>query len=66
MVIDLLERFGREEKVFGGCRRLSFDKRSRRLAESWMGRLSKVLDPYWGCYAIVANDGAVVTIAHQH
>ncbi|WP_170152120.1 hypothetical protein [Vogesella indigofera] len=66
IVVDLLERFGSEDRTYSGGRKVRFDKKGRRLAEAFMGPLAKALDKYWNCYAVIAGDGTVVTVAHAH
>lgn len=61
--VDCLARYGRTEYDHRGARVLYFDRSAqRRLAASLGGRAAERVG---GLYAVVASDGAVVTVGHR-
>jgi hypothetical protein len=64
-VVDLLHRFGSSMRC-GGAERLFFDKRAMwRLRQHLGNRSLKSLERWLRVYAVVGDDGLVVTVAHQ-
>jgi hypothetical protein len=66
-IVDLLERFGSEERC-GKADRLFFDKKAiKRLKQHFGGaRGLRLIDRWLGVYAVIGDNGRVVTIAHRH
>ena len=66
-VLDLLERFGSEMRSHGADR-LIFDKAAlKRLKRHFGGtRGLRVVEPWLDVYAVVADDGSLITVAHHH
>jgi len=66
MVIDLLMQFGSASRC-GGAERLMFDKAARKRLRRHLGgdRGLKLIDRWLRVYAIVGDDGRVVTTAHK-
>ena len=64
-VIDLLETCGSERRV-GGASKLFFDKAARKRLMHHVGgqRGLRVVEQWLSVYAIVADDGQIVTTAH--
>ena len=66
VAVDLLMDYGREAHDHRGCRILCFDKRSRRrVARELKAELFRRVERYLGTYAVLAEDGAVVTVGHR-
>ena len=66
LVIALLEEFGSTARC-GGADRLTFDKAARRRLTRSLGggRNLQIVERWLGVYAVVADDGYVVTAAHR-
>ena len=66
--LEMLLDYGREAYDHRhGCRVVLFDKRCRRkLAERIGARAIRSLERHLNAYAVVASDGAVVTVGHRH
>lgn len=65
-IIDALIDFGDERHVGGGCRSYSFAKSSWQGFKRYMGKAISAYDKYRNVYLVVAEDGAVVTVAWRH
>lgn len=66
LAVELLMDYGREAHDHRGCRIVCFDKRSReRVARELRGELFRRVERYLGTYAVLAEDGAVVTVGHR-
>lgn len=65
-VVDLLERFGSTTRC-GGADRLFFDKPGRKRLERYLGgaRSLRLIRPLLDLYAVVSDDGRVVTVGHR-
>jgi hypothetical protein len=65
-VVELLERCGSEMRC-GKADRLFFDKAARKRLRHHLGgdRAMKHIDRWMGVYAIVGDDGSLVTVAHR-
>jgi hypothetical protein len=65
-VVDLLMGFGAAERC-GGAERFFFDKAARkRLRDHFGGKRGlRLVEPFLDTYAVVADDGTVVTVAHR-
>lgn len=65
-VVDLLEAFGSERRC-GGAERLFFDKAARRrLTQALGGRRGlRLIEPWLNVYAVVGDNGRLVTAARQ-
>ena len=65
-IIDLLEQFGTAVRA-RGAERLVFDKPARRRLRRHLGgdRGLRVVERWLGVYAVVSDDGFLVTVAHQ-
>ena len=65
-VLQALLDYGREAHDHRGCRIVQFDKRSRRRAARELGApLYRGLERYFGAYAVVGEDDAVITVGHR-
>jgi hypothetical protein len=66
LVIELLERFGSSMRC-KDAERLFFDNSARRRLTAHLGghRGLSVIDRWLDVYAIVADNGTVVTVAHK-
>jgi hypothetical protein len=64
-VITLLETCGSAHRC-AGAERLIFDKAAIRRLKRHLGgeRNLRVIEPWLKVYAVVADDGAVITVAH--
>jgi len=67
MVIDLLMQFGSASRC-DGAERFMFDKLARKRLRRHLGgdRGLKVIDRWLNVYAVVGDNGQVVTAAHKH
>jgi len=64
-VLEALLDYGREVHAGGGCDLVFFDKRARaRLARANVALAEA--ERVRNSYAIVASDGAVITVGHRH
>jgi len=65
-VVELLERCGSETRC-GKADRLFFDKAARKRLRRHLGgdRAMKLIDRWMGVYAVVGDDGSLVTVAHR-
>lgn len=63
MVVDLLLGFGATRYAGNGVTTHYFDKASRRKIKTYAGRLASLLEEYLDYYAIVSQDGALITVA---
>ena len=65
-VIELLERCGSEMRC-GDADRLFFDKAARKRLKQHLGgdRAFQLVERWMGVYAVIGDNGHVVTVAHQ-
>ena len=65
-MVDLLERFGSENRC-NGADRLFFDKAARKRIERHLGgrRGLRLVERWLNSYAVVSDDGAIVTVGHR-
>ena len=65
-VLDLLDRFGSSMRC-GRAERLFFDKTARRRLKTHLGgaRGLRALEGWLDVYAVVGDNGQVVTVAHR-
>jgi hypothetical protein len=66
LVVDLLMQFGSTSRC-GGAERLMFDKQAVKRLRHHLGgeRGLKVVERWLSVYAIIGDDGLVVTTAHK-
>lgn len=65
-VVDLLDDYGSCVRV-DSASRLFFDKKARaRLKRVFSESTLKTLDRWFNVYAVVSDDGTVVTVGHRH
>ena len=65
IVIDLLVNYGTVDRSGKGAATHYFDKPSRRRLHAYIGQLAAVIEPYLDCYAVVSDNGDVITVAHR-
>lgn len=65
MLIDLLIQFGSAEKAGSGATKMFFDKASRRQVHAYAGPLARLLDEHLDLYAVIGEDGQVITVGHR-
>jgi len=65
-VLDPLDRCGSSVRC-GGAESLFFDKAARRRLQDYLGgrRALRAVDAWLGVYAVLADDGRFVTVAHR-
>jgi hypothetical protein len=63
IVIDLLLDYGTVKRAGKNTTTHYFDKASRRRVLAYAGRLSTLFEEYLDYYAIVGNDGSIITVA---
>jgi hypothetical protein len=65
-VVDLLERCGSTVRC-GGADRLFFDKAAKKRLERHLGgaRSLRLVEPWLGVYAVINDNGSVVTAGHR-
>jgi hypothetical protein len=66
IVVELLDRFGAAERC-GEAERLYFDRRSEKRMREFLGgaRSMRVVEPWLNTYAVISDDGAVITVGHR-
>lgn len=62
--IDLLMQFGHTEPMGHGVARVYFDKSSRRQLRAYAGSLALAIEAHLDIYAVVADEGQLITVAH--
>ena len=65
-VLEALLDYGREVHAGGGCDLVFFDKRARARLARENAALASEAKRVCNSYAIVASDGAVITVGHRH
>lgn len=65
-VIDLLIDFGHEEPGGRGCHRYFFTKRTWQAFSRRIGLPAKDFERYRSAYAVVGDDGQIVTVGWVH
>ncbi|MDV5824310.1 hypothetical protein [Sphingobium naphthae] len=65
-VIDALIDFGETQHDSQGAVRHFFSKRAWRLYSAYLGTESKHYDRYRSAYAVIAEDGSVITTGWRH
>ena len=64
--LEALLEYGAEAHDHHGCRIVRFDKRSRRRAARALGApVYRRLERFFGAYAVVGGDDAVITVGHR-
>ena len=64
--LEALLDYGTESHDHRGARIVRFDKRSRRRAARELGaRAFRSLERFFGAYAVVGADDAVITVGHR-
>ncbi len=66
LVLDLLCQLGASKRS-NKTEKIYFDKQSRRHLKNYLGgtRSLRLLEPWLGTYAVLADDGTVVTVGHR-
>ena len=66
IVIDLLERFGASERS-NGAEKIFFDKKAKKNLQHHFGGAGslRVLEPWLDAYAVIADDGVVITAGRR-
>ena len=65
MLVDLLLRFGATERAPGKADKVFFNKAARKQIKAYAGPLAGQLDQHLDIYAVVSEDGSVITIGHR-
>lgn len=65
MLVDLLLRFGVTEGAPGKANKLYFNKAARKQIKAYAGPLAAYIDQHLDIYAVVSEDGSVITIGHR-
>jgi hypothetical protein len=65
-IVELLERCGSEVRC-GDADRLYFDKAAKKRLKQYLGgdRALKLVEPWISVYAIISDNGRLITVAHQ-
>lgn len=65
-IVNLLEQFGSEKRC-GQADRLFFDKAAKRRLQQHLGgkRGLHIIERWMGVYAVIGDNGRVVTVAHS-
>lgn len=65
-VVELLERCGTEVRC-GDADRLFFDKAAKKRLKQYLGgdRALQLIERWMGVYAVIGDNGRVITVAHQ-
>jgi len=66
-VVELLERCGSFQRC-SQADRLSFDKAAKKRLARYLGgnRALRLIEPWLSVYAIIGDNGRVVTVGHRH
>lgn len=65
LFVDLLLRFGVTEKAPGKADKVFLNKAARKQIKAYAGPLASQLDQHLDIYAVISEDGLVVTIGHR-
>lgn len=65
MLIDLLLRFGVTERAPGKADKVYLNKAARKQIKAYAGPFAGQLDQHLDIYAVVSEDGLVITIGHR-
>lgn len=65
-VIDALTDYGDERFLGGGIRSFGFSKWGWRRFSQYMGQAIHAYEKYRNVYIVLAEDGAVITVAWRH
>lgn len=65
LAIELLMRFGANERAGKGVSKFYFDKASRRKLEAYAGPAAAALNQYLNVLVVVSDDGKIITAAHR-
>ena len=65
MFVELLLRFGVTEKALGKADKVFLNKAARKQIKAYAGPLAGQLDQHLDIYAVVSEDGSVITIGHR-
>ncbi len=65
-VVEALLDFGEDQRAPGGVFYYRFGKRGWRAFQAYLGPAAKHLDRYRSAYAVVADDGSVITVGWEH
>ena len=65
-VVDALIDFGETEHVGRNAQRHFFSKRAWRAFSAYLGTEAKHYDKYQSSYAVIAEDGSVITTGWKH
>lgn len=65
MFVDLLLRFGVTERAPGKADKVFLNKAARKQIKAYAGPLASQIDQHLDIYAIVSEEGSVVTIGHR-
>ena len=65
-IIDALVDYGESDHAGNGCEKVHFTKRSWRQLHRHFGPALKAMERYRNCYAVVASNGAIVTVGWLH
>jgi hypothetical protein len=67
LMVDFLHAFGASLRC-GGAEYLFFDKTGRRRLQAHLGgaRGLRAVEPWLNVYAVVGDNGRIVTVAHRH
>lgn len=65
MFVDLLLRFGVTERAPGKADKVFLNKAARKQIKAYAGPLAGQLDQHLYIYAVVSEDGSVITIGYR-
>ncbi|WP_228536311.1 hypothetical protein [Noviherbaspirillum malthae] len=63
IIIDLLQTHGAVERAGKDATTYYFDKAARRKVLAYAGRMSRAIEEFLDYYAVVGDDGRVITVA---
>jgi len=67
LIVEWLERFGRERHDHHGAVIYYFDKRARRSLERYYGRTAvRRMNEFLNSYAILDTNGSLITVGHRY
>lgn len=65
LAIDLLMRFGANERAGKGVSKFYFDKAARRKLEAYAGPAAAALNQHLNLVVVIGDDGTIITAAHR-
>ena len=66
MAVDLLLRFGSQQRSGKGATSYYWDRSAQRRLKSYAGTAYTRLIELFNCYVVVSDEGDIITVAHRY